>query len=163
MATAGQVLKSAFQRIIVQASEAELTGSEFADAIFDMNNYMLDLDASGVKLGYTEVNNLGDQVTVPTGALRGVIANLAIDMSPDYNGSVTPGLVRAAKEGMKTMEKLGVSLSGSVFPSTLPVGSGNAGCSGEEVRYYPDLENEILAETTGAISLETGTDEAING
>ena len=162
MATAAQVLKAALQRILVQGSEADLEPDEYKDAIFAMNNYMLDLDASGVKLGYTEVTGLADDITVPTGALRGLIANVAIEISPDYDGQITPALASAASDGLKTMRKLGVSLGQSFYPPTLPRGSGNAGCGKQRSsRYYPDREDEILAETTGAIALETGTQGAI--
>lgn len=160
MATAAQVLKAALQRILVQASEADLEPDEFSDAIFAMNNYMLDLDARGINLGYTEVTNLADIITIPTGALRGLIANLAIEIAPDYDGDISPGLVKAASEGLKAMEELGVVVTTSFFPSTLPIGSGNEhNDHGLSNRFYPDLEREILAETTGAIGLEVGTEE----
>lgn len=163
MATAAQVLKAALQRILVQGSEAEFQPDEYQDAIFAMNNYMLDLDAKGVALGYTVVSDLGDDITIPTGALRGLIANIAIEVAPDYNGTISPGLVQAATDGLATMRLLGTSIPSMRFPSTLPVGSGNeGGRSGlQNQHFYPDLEAEILAETTGAISLETGTEAAI--
>jgi len=159
MATAAQVLKAALQRILVQASEADFEPDEFSDAIFSMNNFMFDLDASGVHLGYTQVTNLSDLITIPTGALRGLIANVAIDIAPDYDGDVSPALVQAAKQGMRTMEQLGVEVTTSEFPSTLPRGSGNTGRNrGRTDNFYPSLEAEILAETTGAIGLEIGTE-----
>ena len=51
MATVAQVAKASLQRILVQASESELTASEFQDFIFSMNNYMTQLDAQGIQLG----------------------------------------------------------------------------------------------------------------
>jgi len=160
MATAAQVLKTALLRIISQGAEADLQPDEFDDAIFAMNNYMFDLDARGVRLGYTQVTNLADNITVPLGALRGVIANVAIEIAPDFGGEISPGLVRAAKEGLEAMEELGVVVTTSVFPSTLPIGSGNEhNDHGLSNRFFPDLEREILAETTGAIGLEVGTEE----
>lgn len=161
MATAAQVLKAALQRILVQASEADLEPDEFADAIFAMNNWMLALDADGVNLGYTEVTNLSDDITIPTGALRGLIPNVAIEISPDYDGQVTPALISAAAEGLRVMEKIGVALGQSVLPSTLPRGSGNDFEHSHHSRFFPNLETEILAETTGSIALETGTIEAL--
>jgi len=161
MATAAQVLKSILQKILVQASEADFEPDEFSDAIFSMNNYMLALDAKGIRLGYTEVTNLSDNITIPTGALRGLIANVAIDIAPEYDGEITPGLVRMAKEGLDAMRELGVNITTSSFPSTLPVGSGNEHNGfGATRRFFPDLEAEILAETTGAIGLEEGTEES---
>ena len=60
MATVAQVAKSSLQRILVQASEAPLEPDEYQDFIFSMNNYMAELDAQGIQLGYTVVTDLGD-------------------------------------------------------------------------------------------------------
>ena len=160
MATVAQVAKSSLQRILVQASEAELEPDEYQDFIFAMNNFMLSLDADGVTLGYTEVANLGDEVTIPTGALRGLIANMAIEVAPDYNGTISQGLIVAATEGMKVMRKIGQRIPTSFMPSTLSVGSGNeSDDEGLTSNFYPNRQAEILAETTGAIGLEQNTTE----
>jgi len=156
MATVAQVAKASLQRILVQASEAPLEPDEFQDFIFSMNNYMSELDASGVQLGYTTVSDLGDEVTIPTGALRGLIANMAVEVAPDYNGVISAGLAKAARDGFNTMRLIGQSMGKSKYPCTLPIGSGNEnndfGLSGH---FFPDQESSILAETTGAIALET--------
>ena len=103
MATVAQVAKASLQRILVQASESVLEPAEYSDYIFSLNNYMTELDAQGIQLGFTEVSDLGDDVTIPAGALRGVIANMAIEVSPDYGGVISDGLVKAAREGMNTI------------------------------------------------------------
>ena len=158
MATLAQVAKASLQRILVQASEAPLEPDEYQDFIFSMNNYMSELDASGVQLGYTTVSDLGDEVTIPTGALRGLIANMAVEVAPDYNGVISAGLAKAARDGFNTMRLIGQSMGKSRYPCTLPIGSGNEnndfGLSGH---FFPDQESSILAETTGAIALETNT------
>jgi len=159
MATVSQVANAALKRILVQGADAPFEADEYQDFIFSLNNYMLALDAEGITLGYTEVSDLGDEVTVPTGALRGIIANMAIEVAPDYNGTISPALATAAAQGLQSMRIIGQTISVSHYPSTLPIGSGNedAGTfSGD--RYY-DGANEalILAETTGAIGLEDST------
>lgn len=161
MATVAQIAKAALQRILVQASESELQPDEYQDFIFAMNNFMLALDAEGVQLGYTEVTDLGDDVTIPTGALRGLIANMAIEVAPDYNGVISPGLQLAAAEGMRVMRILGQQLAPTRYPSTMPIGSGNDDPSNSLYGYhfYPCDEETILAETTGSISLESGTSQ----
>lgn len=158
MATVAQVAKASLQRILVQASEAPLEADEYQDFIFAMNNYMLALDAQGIHLGYTVVSNLADQVTIPVGALRGVIANLAIEVAPDYGGVVTDALVLQAREGLQAMRMLGQTIGGTRMPSTLPIGSGNTDTGyGWSWNFYPDSEDSILAETIGTIALESST------
>ncbi len=165
MATVAQVVRASLSRILVQPSEAEVEASEAQDFIFSMNNYMLALDAEGIRLGYTEVSDLGDTITIPTGALRGLIANMAIEVAPDYDGTVSEGLRKAAREGMIAMEQLGQTVGATPYPPTLPIGSGNEGDFNlvNGYHYYPDLEQQILAETTGSISLEVNTENVIDG
>ena len=55
MATVAQVAKASLQRILVQASEADLEADEYQDYMFALNNWMLSLDAQGISLGFTEV------------------------------------------------------------------------------------------------------------
>lgn len=161
MATAAQVVKASLQKILVQASEADIEASEAQDFIFSMNNFMLDLDAKGVTLGYTEVSDLGDNITIPTGALRGLIYNMAVEMAPEFNGTVTQTVAAIAQSGLTTMRLLGRNIPQARFPDTLPIGSGNELNGGRfSTHFFPNEENEILAETTGCISLETGTEEA---
>jgi hypothetical protein len=158
MATVAQVAKASLQRILVQASEAPLEADEYQDFIFALNNYMMSLDAQGIHLGYTEVSNLSDTVTVPVGALRGIIANVAIEVAPDYGGIVTDALVMQAREGLQSMRMLGQTIGAARLPSTLPVGSGNSDTTlGWSYKFYPDSEESILAETIGTIALESST------
>lgn len=160
MATVAQVAKASLQAILVQASEAPLEADEFQDFIFALNNYMNSLAAKGVNLGYTVVSNLGDEVTVPPGALTGIIANMAIQSVPYYGGIVTPELALTAREGMHAMRLVGQIITPTRLPSTLPIGSGNEDSSaGRGLHFYPDSEYEILAEVTGAIGLEGDDDD----
>ena len=156
MATVEQVARASLQAILVQGSEAPLEADEYQDYIFALNNYMTNLDASGIQLGYTLVNSLDDVLTVPAGALRGIVANMAIEVAAQYGGTITDTLVVSAKQGMDAMKKLGQQIVSSRFPSTLPIGSGNDNW-GNTTPFYPDVEAEILAETTGSIGLEVGT------
>lgn len=161
MATVAQVATASLKRILVQAADAPLEADEYQDYIFALNNFMLALDAEGITLGYTEVSDLGDEVTVPTGALRGIIANMAIEVAPDYNGTISPALANAAAEGMQVMRIIGQTISAASFPSTLPIGSGNEGGQFATKKFYDGAtEAQILAETTGAISLEDSTADA---
>ena len=161
MATAAQVTKAILQQILVQDSEAPLTASEFQDTIFAMNNFMTGLAADGVNLGYTEVTSLGDEITIPTGALRGLIANVAIDISPQFDADPSGALVASATQGLKSMRRLGQRMGQTQYPGTLPIGSGNQHDGSYNTRrFYPALEAQILAEVNGPIGLESETEEA---
>jgi hypothetical protein len=70
MATVEQIAKASLQRIVVQGSESSLNPDDYQDYIFALNNYMTALDADGIALGYTLVDSISDQVTIPVGALR---------------------------------------------------------------------------------------------
>ncbi len=164
MATAEQVAKSSLDWILVNDAQAPLSVNDINDFIFSMNNYMLALDAEGVTLGYTIIENSGDQVTVPGGTLRGLIANMALERSTAYDATVTPELVEIAKNGLKQMRLVGQSIAETRYPSTLPIGSGNETDSGYLLtsHFYPEEEARILAESTGYISLENNTNQVIH-
>jgi len=115
-------------------------------------------------LGFTLIESINDQVTIPIGALRGTIANMGIEVAPIFAGQVTATLAQVAADGLKVMRLIGQSQGDSFFPGTLPRGSGNEfdGEWGTWSHFYPDQEALILAETTGSISLETNTNRVIN-
>jgi len=157
MTTAAQVTKAILQEILVRSVEAPLEADEIQDTIFAMNNYMTALDAEGVSLGYTIVADLGDDITIPAGALQGLISNVAIMVAPQFGATVDQALIAKAKVGLSAMRKLGVTLEPMVFPSTLPVGSGNEFRHGNNDHFYPGSDAEILTETGNGIGLESGT------
>ena len=160
MATAGQVSKAILQEILVHGSETELEASEFQDTIFAMNNYMTSIDANGIQLGYTVVDNLGDIITVPAGALQGIIANVAIMLAPQFGAEIPQGLALKAKTGLRAMRKLGVTLASMHFPGTLPLGSGNETTNNwdsEQHFFFNSESNDVSTETNQNIGLESST------
>ena len=157
MASAGTLVKQILNEINVRESEAPLQADETQDTIFNMNSYMLAQAANGIDLGYTAVSDLGDTVTVPDGALMGIVANVAIMMAPTFGKQVSQALVVKAKTGLAAMRKLGVTITASNYPAILPIGSGNEDDDSYNSKFYPDQDSTILGETGGAIGLETGT------
>ena len=153
---AGEVIKDALEDIIVQSSESELVQSEGLAAIRALNDLMAAWAARGLELGYSVVSDVGDYLNVPFGAIRGIKANLALELAPKYNVPITAELVRKANDGFQACLNLAVQMSEGAFPPTLPMGSGNY----SESTFYPDNESTILTETGGAIALEEDTDES---
>lgn len=166
MATADQVVRAILQEIIVADSEQQLVASEAQDTIFAMNNWMQAQAALGIPLGYTLVSDLSDEVTVSGGALQGIIANVAMEIAPQFDAEITPALINKAKVGLDAMRKIARSIIPMVHPSTMPIGSGNEfewdggfGVFGGN-RFYPGHDdNEILTEDNGSILLEDNTSD----
>jgi len=160
MAKTREIINDALEEIIVQAEEAQIEQAEGNAAIRALNDLMLDWDANGITLGYTVVADMGDEVTVAPGALRGIKTNLALELAARYNAQVTPDLARRARDGKITCIDLTLDQAGQVFSGNLPRGSGNDYPSWSDRTFYPDPDNTILTETGGSIGLENDTEEA---
>jgi len=157
---AGDIIKDALTEIVVLGAEAPLEAVDAQAAIRYMNRMMAGLDAKGIDLGYTEVTSTADDITVPAGAIEGMVFLLAARLWNQYaQGDPLPQLLIAnAASGMKAMRAIAVTVGASEYPDTLPIGSGNEGGEGQwTTHFYEDLEADILAETTGAIGLESAT------
>ena len=89
METANSVILDALQLLIVQADEAPIEPSVAQTAIRHLNRMMYRFDAEGISLGFNVIENLGDTVTVPIGALDGMVYNLAIAMAPHFDDPIS--------------------------------------------------------------------------
>lgn len=162
MATASDVVTAILRAILVTDAESPIEASEAQDTIFAMNNFMLAQDALGITLGYTVVTDLGDEITVPPGAIQGIVFNLAEIMAAQFDVPVPVSVSNGAITGLRAMRRLSLVKQKTRFPCTLPIGSGNEGSNfGTIDRFYPCPDDEILAETSGAILQESGTDGAV--
>jgi len=159
MEKAGDIIKDALTEITVLGAEAPVEPTDAQGAIRYLNRLMASLDAKGVDLGYTEVTSFADDITVPAGANEGMVFLLAQRLWNQYSdGSPIPGsLVASAVSGLKAMRAIAVTIGASEYPSTLPIGSGNEGDGTWTDHFYEDLQDDILAESTGSIGLEEST------
>ena len=122
---AGTVIERALKAIMVQGAELTLEADEYADALDILNSMMFAYEADGIRLGYTEVDNVSDEVTIPKGAEFGVAANLAITLADAYGATVSPTTQRNATLGLRAMRNIGRPKIKMAYPSGLPTGSGN--------------------------------------
>lgn len=159
METAGAIIQDALNEIVVLGAEAPVEATDAQSAIRYLNRMMAKLDAEGVELGYTEVATFADPITVPTGAVEGMVFNLALRLWTQYSDGEQPPmeLVMKADDAMSVMFQLGVNIGATEYGSTLPTGSGNKTFGTNGDRFYDDLQDDILAETSGSIGLETDT------
>ena len=123
--TAETLVSDILQEVSINAAEQAMSAVDFQTCVRYLNDYMAEQDAFGIKLGYTEVTNPADIITVPAGAINGIKYNVAIDISTTYDVIVTPELAMKAKRGLNVMIKLGSPIQGTKYTSTTPTGSGN--------------------------------------
>lgn len=156
--TAGDIIKDALSEITVLGAEAPVEAVDAQAGVRYLNRMMAAFDADGIDLGYTEVDQFSDLITVPAGAISGMVSQLAVMLWDQFsNGEPVPStLLARAISGKNTMRNIAFTIGATEFPSTLPFGSGNEYVQNTG-RFYPDLEDTILAETTGPIGLEDST------
>jgi hypothetical protein len=155
--TASSVITDALQEILVQASEQPIESSEMKTGIRYLNRMMASLDANGISLGYTVVSNPSDTITVPDGAIEGIVYNLAIRLAQQFDEPISPTLAASARTGLSAMRKITVVPLPTAYPGTLPVGSGNEGDGTHVDHFYPTTPDSVLTEDNGNILLESDT------
>ena len=157
METAQSVITDILQEILVQASEQPIEAVDFQFVVRYMNRYMNQL-AVTVPLGYTQVVNPTDLITIPDGAINGLIFNVALKVLNSFDIDVGPTLFANAKDGLFAMRKLSRNEVATKHPSTLPIGSGNE-CGSDYAKFYNGVESTTLTEQNGNILLENITNE----
>ena len=78
MATVKEYVTDALEDILEQSAEEPIQAADGQKGLRYLNDMMAMWDAKGINIGYTEVSDLGDEVTVPDGAKAGIKANLAV-------------------------------------------------------------------------------------
>jgi len=157
METAESVITDILQEILVQASEQPQESVDFQFVLRYMNRYMNQL-AVTVPLGYTNVSDAADPITIPDGAINGLIFNVALRIVTSFDIPVGQMLFENAKDGLFAMRKLSRNLVSTKHPSTLPIGSGNECYSGDS-KFYQGEQNSVLTEQNGSILIEDITNE----
>lgn len=155
--TAAVIVQDALADISVRAAELPLTADEISTGIRYLNRLMGRLDASGISLGFTTITAPNQAVTVPDGAVDGVVANLSVALAPQFKKQISQELALRARDGLNAMRVIAVGIGAAEFPSTLPRGSGNETETFNSQHFYDDLQSGLLTETDGTITLEEGT------
>ena len=158
--TAGDIIRDALGEITVLGAEAPVEAVDAQAGIRYLNRMMAAFDADGIDLGYTEATSLASPITVPAGANAGMVSQLAVMLWDQFsNGEMVPQtLLARAISGKDTMRNLAVTVGQTEYGDTLPIGSGNEGTyTSSSFHFYPDLQDQILAESTGSVGLEDST------
>ena len=164
MEKAETIIKDALQEIsIAQESEAAFEAEETQDAIRYLNRMMAAFASNGITLGFTQVSTLGDLITVPDGALEGMVKNLAVRLFSQFSipGTPIPALLlQEARQGRDDMRAVAIdSIGPALFPGTMPIGSGNETTPGLfNDHFYKEDGASVELEQGGVIGIETDTE-----
>ena len=152
--TAKDVINDTLQELIVQANEQAIEAVEFNTAVRYMNRMMAEFAADGIPLGYSQVSNAADPITIPAGAINGLIYNLALHLATTYDVPVGPELAVKAASAKNVMIKIASQISPTSYPGTLPIGSGNEGDAVYDDKFYTDPIDTVNTELGGVVGLE---------
>lgn len=134
--TAESLVSDILQELLINAAEQAIPAVDFQTGVRYLNRWMSMQDADGVKLGYTEVTNPTDPITVPAGAINGIIANVALQLATTYDVVVTPELAAKASQGLNVMIKLGSPIIGTSYTSNTPRGTGDVDDTFSDFKFY---------------------------
>ena len=134
--TAQTLVSDILQELLINSAEQSIPAVDFQTTVRYLNRYMSMQDGDGVKLGYTEVTNPTDDITVPAGAINGIIYNVALNLATTYDVVVTPELAVKAQTGLNIMIKLGSPIQGTKYTSNTPRGSGNCNDTFSAFNFY---------------------------
>ena len=155
---ASQLVKLILQEDVVQASEAPLEADEQRDTLAAINNWMNE-QATWLNIGFTQLSDLGDEVTVPLGALNPMVKNIAVQVAIQYGSVITADQNKQAEDSMRSLELLAVVLDPVSLPDTMPVGAGNE-CGSNDSHFFQKDPDFISTEQGAVIVPEDNTEVA---
>ena len=148
-------IRDAYQELGVLASEQPITAAMTQTAIRYGNRFMQSYDYLG--LGYSVIDSVSDEVTIPPYAEEWAVAALAARLAPQFGSFEGLMDIKLAADVAYTNMLKHITLDVSQTPpSYLPMGSGNQdlGCGSV---FYPGAADGLeLTEDGGYTELEGG-------
>lgn len=105
---ASQVITDALVALNVIRAGQTPTADQQDQVIRRLNQMMAAWEADGKRLGYIPIGTVTDTLTVPDGALLGIMTHLAIHIAPSFGATISAELAAMAERGMLIIDKLTV-------------------------------------------------------
>lgn len=144
MATAKQIIDGALLDLQVKMAGVDLTESEYNDSIVVMNQMMLSLDRSGIRLNYTVVSDKNEDITSPDWSEAMIRARLATKLATMFGAQVTESLRLALIEETSIVTNSIVSIIQPELPNTMPTGAGHSRDCESRNFFHNHQENDLL-------------------
>jgi hypothetical protein len=122
METAGTVVNDALSEVMSETMEHPREADDLWLGIRHLNRMMASWEARGLKLNFTKIENPDDELTVPAGAIKAIIENLAISLCSSFGVGVSPSLAASAGESMKAVYAICADIKPAQIPKDLPLG-----------------------------------------
>jgi len=125
MATASDFVTDALDMIGVHAAETAIESEEMQLAIRTLNDFMAEIDESGIAFGFTPVQSSADTIRMRRGAVHAIKVNLAGLLAVPFKKSITPELAAVISAANSALLRMSVHVGSVKVASTTPKGSGN--------------------------------------
>lgn len=163
MITKGDIVTGAARFMVIWSVTTELTPLEQEFMLETLDDYALELESSGLPMGYNLPESHGESDFNDDSGLADWMAGpmkklLAIQALTIFGRETTIGLAGIAKTAMQSLEHAIVNVRPSSNPSTLPKGSGNEWAYRDD-KFYREEPNRIDTETGSTLDEITLTDE----
>ena len=139
MTTANEFIEDALDMIGVHASESAIEAPDMQLALRTLNDFMAEIDESGVAFGFTPLQSETDEVRMRRGAVKAVKANLAGLLSVPFKKPISAELAAVIKSSNDSLLRMTVKVGKVKVAGTLPKGSGNRDAVFDE-KFFPDPE-----------------------
>jgi len=158
--TAKDAISGAFRQMGQQTQFKSANDLDYDVALPSLNSMLSTWFLQGLRLAYN-TNSLGlnDPVPMADFTRDAVEYNLALLIFPKfaYNQSPSAQLVTLASDKLNEIWSIGGSVPHSVFPSTLPIGSGNEFYQyGNQNPFYPDCDDKMYGCNDNQLSSQSG-------
>ena len=163
--TVQQTVEKALKESQILEAGGSVEDSDLEDAIIELNVMMFEEAINGLNVGFSEVSDAEDYVTVPIWAYGWVSYSLAIRLCGFYGVDAPMTLVAKHDRATQAVEKMAVSNPETYYPSTLPTGYGSSTYYRTSTFYGDQGANDLLTGSNGNLSDQEGDvieDETIN-
>jgi len=157
MPLASEIVNAALTHIQVKTAGVPPTDDENADAVEALNDMLTEWASGGLHLGYQVVDEVTDETDLGAHTLAAIKYELAARLAPSYGKTVSAAFVEMGFRSKATLVQAAVEIPEVLFPSTLPVGSGNTSHGHHTRRYFPDTSaNDITNESGSSLLTDEG-------
>lgn len=136
MATADDMIRQAYSRLVIRASETALQPDEIQDGLDVLNDMIAEWERL-YHLGASPVANVSDEVRIPRYADNTFKDHLALRLGPHFGKAIPADLRDNATTSLNNMLAANVFIGSVDLPDTLPTGSGNQCDDFDDRRFFP--------------------------